>query len=152
MFELWHLSLDFIVSLNIFRTRYRHHLNCTFILYGGIPSFTSNFVFGFFIYDQTPIVFPNLDSGWKIVQLRLFPRETIQNWRSLLSHKNISIHKTRMHYLNTFIIIFTLSLIITNNRFNYTILMVFSTKCIQISLLKLTLKYFKMKCFNKIDE
>lgn len=48
--------------------------------------------------------------------------------------------------------LFTLSLIITNNRFNYMILMVFSTKCIQISLLKLTLKYFKMKCFNKIDE
>lgn len=148
MFELWHLSLDFIVSLNIFRTRYRHHLNCTFILYGGIPSFTSNFVFGFFIYDQTPIVSPNLDSGWKIVQLRLFPRETIQNWRSLLSHKNISIHNTYALFEH----LFTLSLIITNNRFNYMILMVFSTKGIQISLLKLTLKYFKMKCFNKIDE
>lgn len=148
MFELWHLSLDFIVSLNIFRTRYRHHLNCTFILYGGIPSFTSNFVFGFFIYDQTPIVSPNLDSGWKIVQLRLFPRETIQNWRSLLSHKNISIHNTHALFEH----LFTLSLIITNNRFNYTILMVFSIKCIQTSLLKLTLKYFKMKCFNKIDE
>lgn len=75
IFELWHLSLDFIVSLNVL---FEPGIDITLIVYlFYIPSFTLNFVFGFFIYNQTPIVSPNLNSGWKIVQLRLFLRESI---------------------------------------------------------------------------